>query len=138
MERGSVIARLTTFLWISLGAVLGANVRYAVSRLCAQWLGSGFPYGTLAVNVAGSFAAGLAGGLVAAGLVSRPEIVQRLFIVGFLGSLTTFSSLMYETNSLVGDGAWTRAVLNVVLSLVAGLGGVRLGIDLAARMGGMA
>ena len=90
------------------------------------------------MNVAGSFAAGLAGGLVAAGLVSRPEIVQRLFIVGFLGSLTTFSSLMYETNSLVGDGEWTRAVLNIVLSLVAGLGGVRLGIDLAARMGGMA
>jgi CrcB protein len=109
-----------------------------VTRAAAQWLGTGFPYGTFAVNVAGSFAAGLVGAMVTARLLGRPELVRQIVIIGFLGSLTTFSSFVYETNTLIGDGEWARAVANVVLSLIAGMAGVRLGILLAARLGGAA
>jgi len=136
--RRFVIERVSEFLWISLGAVLGANLRYVVNRAAAQWLGTGFPYGTFAVNVAGSFAAGLIGAMVTARLLGRPELVRQIVIVGFLGSLTTFSSFMYETNTLVSDGEWARALANIGLSLVAGMAGVRLGVLLAVRLGGAA
>jgi fluoride exporter len=118
--------------------VFGANLRYVTNRVLAQWLGTGFPFGTLAVNVAGSFAAGLFGAMVTARLLGRPELVRQLVIVGFLGSLTTFSAFMYETSSLVNDGEWVRALLNVGVSLAAGLAGVRLGVLLVARLGGAA
>jgi CrcB protein len=128
---------LGPLLWISLGAVLGANARYLVNRGAAHWLGTGFPYGTLLVNVAGCLAIGFVGTLVTARLVDRPEVVRQLVIVGFLGSLTTFSSFAWETTGLFNDGAWVRAGLNIVLGVVAGLVGVRLGVALAHRLGGM-
>ena len=109
-----------------------------MNRAAAQWLGTGFPYGTFAVNVAGSFAAGLVGAMVTARLLGRPELVRQIVIVGFLGSLTTFSSFMYETNTLVSDGEWARAWVNIGVSLAAGMTGVRLGILLAVRLGGAA
>lgn len=87
------------------------------------------------MNAFGSFAAGLVGALVTTRLIPRPELVRQLVIVGFLGSLTTFSSFAYETHSLASDGAWARAWVNIVLSVAAGLVGVRLGIALAARLG---
>ena len=129
------LQKIAPFLWISLGAVLGANLRYLVGRGMAQLLGAGFPYGTLVVNIGGSFAIGIAGSLIAARLMSRPDVVQQLFIVGFLGSLTTFSSFTYETYNLMMDGEWVRAAANVALSLTAGLGGVALGALLAPRLG---
>lgn len=127
---------MSTFLWISLGAVLGANLRFLTNRAFAQWLGTGFPYGTFVVNVGGSLVVGVVGALVTANLFDRPELVRQLVIVGFLGSLTTFSSFTYETHSLIQDGEWMRAAANIVLSLAAGLAGVRLGIYLASRIGG--
>lgn len=125
------------FVWISLGAVMGANARYLVNRLMAQWLGTAFPYGTFAVNVVGCLAVGIAGTMVAGRLIDRPEIVRLVVIVGFIGSLTTFSSFAYETHQLLEDGAWVRASINVVASVLAGLLGVRLGILLTPKLGGM-
>jgi len=123
------------YLWISAGAVLGANLRYLTGRLMAQALGTGFPYGTFVVNVVGCFLAGLFGLLVAHRLVDRPEVVRQFMVIGFLGSLTTFSSFSYETLALAQDGALARAAANVALSLTAGLGGVWLGELLAVRLG---
>lgn len=124
------MTRLAPYLWISLGAVLGANLRYLVTRWLAQWLGTAFPWGTLVVNVGGCLAIGVLGGLVAARLVDRPDVIRLTWIVGFLGSLTTFSSFAWETTSLLEDGAWVRAAINVGASLAAGLLGVRLGLRL--------
>jgi len=70
-------------------------------------------------------------------LIPRPEVVRLVVMVGFLGSLTTFSSFAYESHNLFNDGAWMRALANVVLSIVAGLAGVRLGIYLTPQLGGM-
>jgi CrcB protein len=125
------------FLWISVGAVFGANLRYVVNRAMGQWLGPAFPYGTLLVNVGGCLAIGVIGTMVTGRLIARPEIVRQLVIVGFLGSLTTFSSFAYETDGLFRDGEWMRAALNILLSVLAGLAGVRLGIELTSRLGGL-
>lgn len=125
------------YLWISIGAVLGANLRYIITRWAAQLLGAGFPFGTFIVNIAGCLAIGLFGTLVAGRLIDRPEIIRLVVIVGFLGSLTTFSSLAYETHNLFNDGAWMRALTNIFLSVFAGLAGVRLGVYFTPRLGGL-
>lgn len=124
------------YLWISLGAIVGANLRYVVTRWSAQTFGTAFPLGTFFVNVAGCLVIGLIATVIAARLVPRPEVTRLLVIVGFLGSLTTFSSFAYETHSLMNDGEWLRAGLNVVLSVVAGLVGVRIGVYVAPYLGG--
>ncbi len=126
-----------TFVWISIGAVLGANARYLVTRVMAQWLGPSFPFGTLVVNVFGCLAIGVVATMLTGRLVDRPEIVRLVVIVGFLGSLTTFSSFSYETHELFRDGEWVRAVVNIVLSVLAGLAGVRLGMAFTPRLGGL-
>ena len=123
------------YVWISIGAIVGANARYLVNRAMAQWLGTAFPYGTFVVNVAGCVLVGVVATMVTGRLVDRPEVVRLVMIVGFLGSLTTFSSFAYETHGLLNDGAWIRALLNIVLSVLAGLAGVRLGILLTPRLG---
>ena len=125
-----------TFVWISIGAVLGANARYLVTRVTTQWLGPSFPYGTLVVNVFGCLAIGVVATMLTGRLVDRPEIVRLVVIVGFLGSLTTFSSFSYETHELFRHGEWVRAVANIVLSVLAGLAGVRLGVELTPRLVG--
>jgi CrcB protein len=133
--RRPTISSLTTFLWISLGAILGANARYLVQRVAAQWFGAAFPYGTLAVN--GCVAVGVAVTMVTGRMIDRPEVVRLVLIVGFLGSLTTFSAFAWETHGLFQDGAWVRALANIVLSVLAGLAGVRLGILLTPKLGGL-
>ena len=94
--------------------------------------GVDFPWATFAVNIAGSFAIGLVGTLLAERLVPNAEVVRQAVIVGFLGSLTTFSSLTWETTGLLNNAAWVRAGLNIVLSVAVGLLAVRLG-EMAAR-----
>jgi CrcB protein len=125
------------FLWISIGAVLGANTRFLVNRLAAEWWGTAFPYGTFVVNTVGCLAIGVVGTMVTGRLIDRPEIVRLVVIVGFLGSLTTFSAFAYETHGLFADGAWVRAVANVLLSVLAGLAGVRIGILLTPSLAGL-
>jgi len=103
-----------------------------LGRAVAQWLGPAFPYGTLVINVAGSVAIGCVAALLAGRLVDRPDVVRQLVIVGFLGSFTTFSAFTWETHGLLQDGEWMRAAANVVASVVAGLAGVRVGVEMAA------
>jgi len=125
-----------TFVWISIGAVLGANARYIVTRAMTQWLGPSFPYGTLVVNVVGCLVMGAIATMVTGRLVDRPEVVRLVVIVGFLGSLTTFSSFSWETHELFHDGEWVRALANIALSVLAGFAGVRLGVELTPRLVG--
>lgn len=106
---------------IAAGGGLGAVTRYLVTVWAAQRLGSAFPYGTLLVNVAGSFVIGLFMTLFLERLELAPQ--WRLFVaVGFLGGLTTFSSFSYETLRLLQEGALPQAALNaggnVLLCLV--------------------
>jgi len=119
----------TTILVIALGAALGANLRYGLSIWAAQHWGTTFPYGTLLINVLGSFAIGV----VMVVLTTRLAVADawRLLIVtGFLGGFTTFSTFSYETYGLLVAGSWLEAGLNMIGSVVLGMIGVFLGAGL--------
>ncbi len=116
-------------LLISLGAAVGANLRYAVTVLASQRWGAGFPWGTLVVNLSGSVIIGLL--LALASRTGLPVTWQLLIVTGFLGAYTTFSSFTFETYQLVLDGGWWPAVLNVAGSVGLGLLSVLFGVALA-------
>lgn len=118
---------LSQALVVGLGGFLGSVLRFMVGGW-AQRLAplGGFPVGTLAVNVCGCLAIGLLGGL--ADQRQWLDAGQRLFLlVGVLGGFTTFSSFAFETFGLAQDGALGRALLNILLQLVLGLGAAAAG-----------
>ena len=121
-----------TVLWVALGGALGSVARYALSGIAVRWLGAAFPYGTLFVNVMGSFAIGLLAALVAAD--GRPSLgadARAFLLVGVLGGFTTFSSFSLETLNLARSGALAPALLNVAGSVVLCLAAVSLGFATA-------
>jgi len=101
------------FLLICLGGALGTGLRYVASVLAVRWLGADFPYGTLAVNVVGSFLIGFIQEIASRTLLV-PEAARLFLTVGIMGGLTTYSSFSYETLRLVEVGAWGRASVNVL------------------------
>ncbi len=116
-------------LWISLGAVAGANLRYGVNRWAAAWLSASLPYGTLIVNFTGSFILGFFLVWTTERVLADPHW-RMLIAIGFCGSYTTFSSYSFETLRLFEEGHYSLAignfVLNNILALVAVLGGAML------------
>lgn len=116
--------------WICLGGALGTGARYLVSGWVLALLGSSFPYGTLAVNVLGSF---LLGGIMHAGLATEwmSPTTRLALSVGLAGGFTTFSTFSYETVHLLQDGAWSTALANAVGTVVACLAATFLGFAVA-------
>lgn len=124
---------MTTLGWfaIALGGALGATARFAMSHQVYQWFGREFAWGTLSVNVLGSFVMGL----VAVLLVQKFDVSSewRAFVmVGFLGAFTTFSAFSYETLQYIEVGEINKAFINIAVSLVTCLIAVWAGM-LAAR-----
>jgi len=122
-------------LWVCLGSAIGGGLRYAVSELALRTLGAGFPYGTLAVNVVGSFAIAVVIQLSHGAGQIGPEL--RLFLAtGVMGGFTTYSAFNFEMLQLVRDGHWHLALANGVATvgvcLAAGVAGLWLGRSLAA------
>jgi CrcB protein len=109
---------LGRLLLVALGGAVGSALRYVVALLATAWLGPAFPWGTLAVNLAGSFAIGLVQQLAVESLVLS-ESTRLLISTGVLGGLTTYSSFSYESIRLMESGAWLPAWLNVVVTTVA-------------------
>ncbi len=107
------------YLWVAIGGALGSVVRYACSSFFVRWLGAGFPYGTLFVNVVGSYAIGVLGTIaIAGGRALTPTDLRAFLIVGILGGFTTFSAFSLETFTLARGGNLSGAAANVLLSLV--------------------
>ena len=106
-------------LFISLGAALGANLRFAVNRLALKYLSPALPYGTLIVNVTGSFILGVIMGLLDAHVLA--PAVRLSLGIGFVGAYTTFSTFTYETLRLVESGSVLLAATNVVGSVIVGM-----------------
>lgn len=103
-------------LAIALGGALGALARHKVGSLAMHWLGSGFPYGTLAVNLAGSFLLGvLTGGL--AFRFNLPLEARAFLMVGFCGAFTTFSTFALDFALLTERGNLMLAGLYVAISV---------------------
>ncbi len=117
---------MQNYLIIGLGGFLGAVARYAVSLWIGQRWGRIFPLGTFFINISGSFLIALVMSLSTERLMVSPQ--WRLFLaVGFLGAYTTFSTFEFETGSLMRDGEWILAGLNVVLSVGAGFIALKIG-----------
>jgi CrcB protein len=115
------------FIYICLGGAIGTGLRYLTSGVAARWLGADFPYGTLIVNVVGSFLIGLIQQVGTASLLI-PEPTRLFLTVGIMGGLTTYSSFSYETVRLVEIGAWGQAWVNVLVTTALCLGVCLLGI----------
>jgi CrcB protein len=114
------------WLYVGIGAFLGANARYWVGGWAAERFGTVFPYGTFIINVTGSFAIGLLAAFFAERGYS-PSV--RLFLmVGVLGGYTTFSSYSYEALRLFEDGGYLLGALYLFGSPIVGLAGCLTGV----------
>ncbi|HUJ17259.1 MAG TPA: fluoride efflux transporter CrcB [Nitrospirota bacterium] len=121
---------MLNILIIGIGGFIGAVVRYLVAVWIGERWGRSFPLGTFIINVSGSFIIGLLMTLMTERIIENPQ--WRLFlVVGFLGAYTTFSTFEYETGTLLKDGEWLYASLNVVLSVFVGFIALKLGEVLA-------
>ena len=120
-------------LFIAGGGATGAVLRYAASLGVYNLLGRGFPWGTLFVNVAGSFLMGILSVLFIDRLELGPE-VRAAVLVGLLGAFTTFSTFSIETLNLLEQGDVFKAVLNMGVSLVLCVLAVWLGVSLGRQI----
>jgi fluoride exporter len=118
---------METLLLISLGAIIGANLRYWIGVWAADRLGTSFPYGNLIINLTGSFILGFFITLATERLLLDPRL-RILFAIGFLGSYTTFSSYTFESLNLILNNQWLLGLLNLFGSPFLGGVAVFLGI----------
>ncbi|HCH2798716.1 TPA: fluoride efflux transporter CrcB [Vibrio parahaemolyticus] len=118
--------------FIALGGAIGACSRYLVSEFCVLPFGRGFPYGTLTVNVVGSFIMGL---LIAAfeSEILATEPWRQVIGLGFLGALTTFSTFSMDNVLLMQQGAFFKMGLNILLNVVLSISAAWIGFQLLMR-----
>jgi len=123
---------MTIYLAIALGGSLGAVCRYWVSTSTYNWLGAGLPFGTLVVNISGSFLMGFLV-IIMSEKISVPEELKFALLVGFLGSYTTFSTFALDGLNALNNGALMKAAAYVLISVFGSLLGVWMGY-LGARL----
>jgi fluoride exporter len=120
---------IVNYLWIALGAVVGASARYFLSGLIARNFSTTFPYGTLLINLTGSLVLGFFLIFATERVLFDPRW-RLLVAIGFCGSYTTFSSYAFESFALMEQGQWLLMSLNILASnllcLVAVLAGAAL------------
>ena len=116
-------------IMIGLGGFAGAIARYLVDGIVAERVSGAFPWGTLVVNVSGSFVLGLLFALTVDRAI-LPAEVRGPVLIGFIGAYTTFSTYMLESWQLIGTGAFGLALANIVASAVLGLVAIVAGLTL--------
>lgn len=136
VEPGLTAKRMIGVLMVFLGGGAGAAARYGVSIAALSLFGPALPLGTLAVNVAGSFAMGLVWAYVSAHLETLPVEVRLMLATGFLGGFTTFSAFSLEAVSLWERGDGLLAAGYVLLSVVLSLAALALGLWLMRSFNG--
>jgi fluoride exporter len=119
---------VTDFLWVCIGAAVGAPARYLVDRAVQRRSQTALPWGTVLVNITGSFAFGVLTGLVDG--QGAPSALTLLAGAGFCGAFTTFSTLAYETLRLIETDRWRQALATVAASVAGGVGAALLGYAL--------
>ena len=117
---------------VGAGGAVGSVLRYVLSSVVVRAMGSTFPYGTVLVNVIGSFVIGLLYVWLMERVGARPEL-RAFLIVGVLGGFTTFSSFSLETVTLLMQESYTKAVANVVVSVLLCIACTWLGILVARQ-----
>jgi len=121
------------FLVISVAAIVGANLRFFLSRLAAKEFGPVFPYGTLIINILGSFIVGFFVIWTSERVLLEPRW-RLLVVVGFCGSFTTFSSYAFETMSYFEQGQWGLMLTNFLSNNLLCLGSALVGMALARAL----
>lgn len=124
---------MNEILVISLGAILGANARWIISRYAARILGPVFPYGTLVINVSGSFVVGFFMIWATERVLLDPRW-RLLVVVGFCGAFTTFSSFAFETMAYFEQGQWLLMSANFLSNNLLCLAAVLAGMALARAL----
>src|SRR5207248_10628810 len=115
---------------VSLGAIVGANLRYILSRYAAKVLGPVFPYGTLIINITGSFIVGWFMIWTTERVLVDPRW-RLLVVVGFCGGFTTFSSYAFESMAYFEQGQWLLMFTNILSNNLLCLAGALTGMTLA-------
>jgi fluoride exporter len=115
---------------VAIGAAAGGVARYVIGQLFLQRFGPGFPYGTLVINVSGSFLIGIVAQLAATRAFGVTPLVRILLATGVLGGYTTFSTFSLDALTLLESGALPMLVY-MAASIVFGFGGAALGIVVA-------
>jgi fluoride exporter len=126
---------LWSYFWIAVGSALGGVARFACSGLAARSIGEVFPWGTLIVNIAGSFVIGFFNTLTGPeGRILAGTTTRQFVMIGVCGGYTTFSSFSLQTLNLARDGDWLRAFANINVSVLLCLLAVWLGHVAAAAL----
>jgi len=121
---------LPTVLAIGAGATIGASVRYYLTQFMQATIGSGFPYGTLSANIIGSFLAGILV-VVVIEKSALHEAYRLMLLIGLTGSLTTMSTLSWESVEMISLGHYAQAALNILLNVVLSLTAAGAGVALS-------
>jgi CrcB protein len=121
---------ISDFLAISIGAIFGANARWVISRFAARIISPVFPYGTLFINVIGSFIVGFFMIWSSERVLLDPRW-RLLVVVGFCGAFTTFSSFAFETMAYFQQGQWILMLANFISNNLLCLGAVLAGMAVA-------
>ena len=123
---------MLSYLWIALGGALGTTARYWLSGVVARSVGETFPWGTLVINVTGSFVIGFFGALTGPdGRLFVGSTARQFVMIGMCGGYTTFSSFSLQTLNLMNEGEWFRAAANIGLSVLLCMIAVWVGVVLA-------
>ena len=130
-----MLKTLLNCLGIAGAGALGALARYGVSQVVALFAGAAFPWGTLLINLSGAFALGWVYKAFE-GSAGHLNSLRLILGVGFLGAFTTFSSMMWESDSHIRDGSNGRAAAYLAASLILGLIAVRLGFIVGQQFSG--
>jgi len=131
---------MLAYLWVAIGGALGSMARYGLGGLVSDKFGQAFPWGTLVINVTGSFVIGFLGALTAPGGKMTPQsrvLATQLLITGVCGGYTTFSSFSLQTLNLLRDREWLYAGGNILLSVILCMIAVWLGYLLGSMFNAM-
>ena len=124
---------LPTVIAIGIGATIGASARYYLTELMAHLFGRGFPYGTLSANLIGSFLAGI---LVVIVLekAALHEVYRYMLLIGLTGSLTTMSTLSWESVEMISLGHYGQASINILLNVLLSLSAAGVAVVLTRSL----
>jgi len=123
----NAVNTLSLYAFVAIGGACGASLRFFISQIVLNWLGKGFPFATLIVNIIGSLSMGLLYGYLEQG--SLELTVHRTLVgIGFLGAFTTFSTFSLDSLLLIQQGFLIKAMLNILLNVVLCILAAALGI----------
>jgi CrcB protein len=120
---------------VGMGGFLGAILRFTISSWIQKSSGSLFPFGTLGVNIIGSFIIGFL--FLYFQYINLSMHQKAIFVTGLLGALTTFSTFSWETLLMMQEGLWSRALGNIGLNIVLCLGATFLGMIIFKKLYGV-